>query len=75
MKNPFKTLLLGLLFGTMVSLVFLLVEFLKVGHVVFNNALMKEAAYTYTYSVVLTFINKGFFEYLGYLKIWQKYSR
>jgi hypothetical protein len=75
MKNPVRSLLLGLLFGTMVNLVFLLIEFLNAGQVVFSTALMKEAGYTYIYAVVLTYVNKGFFEYLGYLKIWKKYSR
>lgn len=75
MKNPIKTLLLGLLIGLILSVVFLGIDILKGGMSAMQPIFRKETAYTFIYSVVLTFINKGFFEYLGHLKIWQRYGR
>jgi len=75
MKNPGKTLLIGLLIGFILSGIFLGIDLLNGGMPAPGLVFWKTTAYTFIYSVTLTFLNKGFFEYLSRLKIWQKYSR
>jgi hypothetical protein len=75
MKNPGKTLLIGLLIGFILSAIFLGIDLLNGGMPALGLVFWKTTAYTFIYSVILTFINKGFFEYLSRLKIWQRYSR
>jgi hypothetical protein len=75
MKNPGKTLLIGLLIGFILSVIFLGIDLLNDGKPAPGLVFWKKTSYTFIYSVTLTFINKGFFEYLSRLKIWQRYSR
>jgi len=75
MIKPIKTLLIGLLIGSILCILFLGLEVLLSNSVSFDTIFWKQTGYTFLYSVVLTFINKEFFDYLNSLKIWKKYGR
>jgi hypothetical protein len=57
------------------STVFAIIDMLTGQGTVFGQQFLKEVGYTFIYSVVLTFINSAFFEYMDRLKIWKRYSR
>jgi hypothetical protein len=51
------------------------VEVLSGRELVFDAALLRETGYYLLYSVVLTFINGAFFDYLNHKVVWEKYGR
>ncbi len=74
MKSPLKNLLLGLLIGTILCLFTLGLMYLATGEALLDDRFLKDARYTFLYSVVLTFVNKEFFEFLSRRKFWLRYS-
>lgn len=75
MKYLFKTFLVGILIGLILSVIFVVIEFFVNGSVQFNSEFFVGVGYTLLYSVVLTIINSAFFDYLNKRVIWKKYSR
>ncbi|MBT8291832.1 MAG: Pr2TM family membrane protein [Eudoraea sp.] len=75
MRYLFKTFMVGILVGLVLSVIFLSVEFFANGSVQFNKEFFTGVGYTLLYSVVLTLINSSFFVYLNRRVVWKKYSR
>ncbi|MBT8182512.1 MAG: 2TM domain-containing protein [Eudoraea sp.] len=75
MRYLFKTFMVGILVGLVLSVIFLSVEFFANGSVQFNKEFFVGVGYTLLYSVVLTLINSSFFVYLNRRVVWKKYSR
>ena len=75
MRYIVKTLLLGVLIGVVISVVFLGIEFLSKGAVIFDNIYWTGIGYNLLYAIVLTFINGTFFDYLNNKVVWKKYGK
>ncbi len=75
MKYLFKTFLVGIMIGLILSVIFVGIEFFANGSIQFNNEFFVGVGYTLLYSVVLTIINSAFFDYLNKRVVWKKYSR
>ncbi len=68
-----KTILLGVIIGMVIMVVIIGIEVLSGRELVFDADFLREIAYYLLYSVVLTFINGTFFDYLNNRIIWEKY--
>ncbi|MEX0289815.1 MAG: 2TM domain-containing protein [Flavobacteriaceae bacterium] len=75
MRYIVKTLMLGILIGVIISLIFLGIEFLSKGSVVFDNIYWTGIGYNLLYSIVLTLIIGTFFDYLNHKVVWKKYGK
>lgn len=75
MRYLFKTFMVGILVGLVLSVIFLGIEFFANGSVQFNKEFFVGVGYTLLYSVVLSLINSSFFVYLNRHVVWKKYSK
>lgn len=75
MKTSSKSLKLGILLGGILTLLGMALEFAASGSMGFDGEFWKNTGYTFLYAVILTMINRWFFEYIRTLKIWQKYGK
>jgi len=75
MRYLFKTFMVGILVGLVLSVIFLGIEFFANGSVQFNKEFFVGVGYTLLYSVVLSLINSSFFVYLNRRVVWKKYSK
>ncbi len=70
-----KTIVLGVLIGIVIMAVVVGIEVLSGRELVFDATFLRETAYYLLYSVVLTFINGTFFDYLNNKVVWEKYGQ
>lgn len=70
-----RTLLIGVVIGIILFLLFLAIDFLNGTAIVFDKALLKNFGYHQIYSIVLTFANVYYFEYLNTKVTWKKYTK
>ncbi len=75
MKYLIKTIWLGLLIGLGLSLIFMSIEYFSNGAIQFGEGFWKNILYNVTFSVVLTLLNRTYFEYLNKRVIWKKYAK
>ncbi len=75
MRNPGRIFLIAMLIGAVLSLIFLVIEWLSNGSVRFGPNYWQHLAYTFIYSLVLTFLNSAYFDYLNSKVRWEKYAR
>ncbi|TDQ29399.1 2TM domain-containing protein [Zeaxanthinibacter enoshimensis] len=65
----------GLLIGFLITLVFMGIELIMGRAIELNDSFWTGVGYNFLYSVVLTFINASFFNYLNHKVKWGKYKR
>ncbi len=75
MINFIKTLGIGFVIGTIIFLIFFTLETLGGGSVSYDKKLLINFGYYQLYSVVLTFVNGYWFDYLNHKVKWEKYAR
>ena len=73
MQNLKKTLLIGFLIGIVLFVIDLTFHFLSGNPVLLNQNLLIKFGYYQMYSIVLTFVNSYFFDYLNTVS-WKKYT-
>lgn len=73
MSNIIKTLLIGFIIGIVLFLIDLSFHFLSSNPVILNQNLLIKFGYYQMYSIVLTFVNGYFFDYLNTVS-WKKYA-
>lgn len=61
--------------GSILTLLGMALEFAASGTLNFDSQFWQDTGYTFLYAIILTLINKWFFEYIRTLKIWQKYGK
>lgn len=74
-KYIIKTLFSGVLIGLLLALIFLVIEVLAGREFVFDQRMINEIGNYMLYSVVLTFINSVFFDYLNHRMEWKKNAK
>ncbi|MCF6349345.1 MAG: 2TM domain-containing protein [Flavobacteriaceae bacterium] len=74
MTNFIKTFVIGLIIGTIIFLIFFAIEILGGGSVSYDEKLLRDFGYYQLYSVVLTFVNGYWFDYLNHKVNWEKYT-
>lgn len=75
MRYLFKTLLVGVSIGLVLSVIFVGIEFFANGSVQFDREFFISVGYNLLYAVILTLINRSFFDYLNHRVVWKKYGR
>ena len=75
MTNFIKTIFIGLIIGTIIFLVFFGLEILNGGSITYNMNLLISFGYYQLYSIVLTFVNGYWFDYLNHKVKWKKYTK
>lgn len=70
-----KTLVVGVLIGLLLAGISLGLQFLSGEQIEFNGAFWTNLGYYQLYSVILTFINGVFFDYLNHRVVWKKYKK
>ncbi|WP_297798160.1 2TM domain-containing protein [uncultured Eudoraea sp.] len=75
MRYLFKTFLVGVVIGLVLTVIFIAIEFLTNGSVEFDKGFFIGVGYNMLYSVILTIINSSFFDYLNHKVVWKKYRR
>lgn len=75
MRYLFKTFLVGVFIGLVLSVIFVGIEFFANGSVQFDREFFIHVGYNLFYSVILTIINSSFFDYLNHRVVWKKYGR
>lgn len=75
MRYLAKTVIAGLVIGAIIMIVIVGVEVLNGRQLVFDRTFLVEIEFYMIYSVVLTFINGVFFDYLNHKVVWEKYSK
>ena len=75
MRYLFKTFMVGILVGLVLSVIFLGIEFFANGSVQFNKEFLVGVGYNLLYSVILTLINSSFFVYLNRRVVWKEYGK
>ncbi len=75
MKFLFKTFLVGVFIGLVLSVIFIGIEFFANGSVQFDREFFVGVGYNLLYSVILTIINSAFFDYLNHRVVWKKYGK
>jgi len=75
MRYLFKTFLVGVFIGLVLSVIFVGIEFFANGSVQFDREFFIRVGYNLFYSVILTIINSSFFDYLNHRVVWKKYGR
>jgi len=74
MKYFGKLLLAGILIGLVIAFVLIGFQVLGGREIVWNSQFAIEIGYYLFYSIVLTFINSTFFDYLNKKVVWKKYK-
>lgn len=75
MRYLFKTFLVGVIIGLVLSVIFVSIEFFANGSVQFDREFFIGVGYNLLYAVILTLINSSFFDYLNHRVVWKKYGR
>ncbi|WP_297702756.1 2TM domain-containing protein [uncultured Eudoraea sp.] len=75
MRYLFKTFLVGVIIGLVLSVIFVGIEFFANGSVQFDREFFIRVGHNLFYSVILTIINSSFFDYLNHRVVWKKYGR
>jgi len=75
MTNFIKTIFIGFIIGTIIFLIFFGWEILNGGSITYNMNLLISFGYYQLYSIVLTFVNGYWFDYLNHKVKWKKYSK
>ena len=70
-----RTIGVGILIGLLLALISLGLEFLSGEPLKLDNVFWTNVGYYLLYSVVLTFINGTFFDYLNHKVVWKKYKK
>ena len=65
----------GILVGLIIAFVFIGLQVLSGRELMFDRSLMTEFGYYMIYSVVLSFINGTYFDYLNHKVVWKKYAK
>lgn len=74
MKNLIKTIFIGFIVGVILFIVDLTFYYLSSNTIILNQNLLIKFGYYQMYSIVLTFVNGYFFDYL-YSNKWVKYAK
>lgn len=75
MRYIAKTLIIGVLIGLLLAGISLTLQFLSGDTIVIDSLFWTNIGYYLLYSVVLTFINGIFFDYLNHRVVWNKYKK
>ena len=75
MKYFTKTFGIGVIIGLLLSLIFNVIAVMNGREFALDANFWTELAYTQVYSIVLTFINSLYFDYLNHRVSWKKYAR
>lgn len=75
MRYLFKTFLVGVIIGLVLTIIFIAIEFFTNGSVQFDRGFVIGVGYNMLYSVILTVINSSFYDYLNNKVVWKKYGR
>jgi len=75
MKYIRKTIGLGFLVGFAVAFLDIGIGMLSGDTIEFNNQFFVQIGYYLLYAMVLTFVNKVFFDYLNHKVVWKKYAK
>lgn len=75
MRYLFKTFLVGVVIGLVLTIIFIVIEFFTNGSVDFDKGFFVGVGYNMLYSVILTVINSSFYGYLNNKVVWKKYGR
>jgi len=74
MQNVKKTIFIGFIVGVILFMIDLTFYFLSGNPIILNQNLLIKFGYYQMYSIVLTFVNGNFFDYLNAVK-WVKYGK
>lgn len=75
MRNFGKTLITGFWVGCIISFVFIGIQVLMGRDIDWSGAFLTELGYYFMYSIVLTIVNKSYFDYLNHKVVWNKYGK
>ncbi|WP_276389970.1 2TM domain-containing protein [Eudoraea chungangensis] len=75
MKDFVKMLRVGIVIGLILSVIFIAIEYFSNGHIEFGQNFWTEILYNMTYSIVLTIINKSYFNFLNKKVQWKKWEK
>ena len=75
MRNFGKTLVTGFWVGCIISFVFIGTQVLMGRDIDWDGAFFTELGYYFLYSIVLTYVNKTYFDYLNHKVVWKKYGK
>ena len=68
-------MLVAIAIGLVLATIFKVLEFLSGETIVFDDNLLKEVGYYLFYSIVLTFLNSIYFDYLNHRVVWKRYAK
>ncbi len=75
MTNFIKTIFIGFIIGTIIFLIFFGLEILNGGTISYDKNLLISFGYYQLYSIILTFVNGYWFDYLNHKVKWEKHAR
>jgi sensor histidine kinase YesM len=75
MTNFIKTIGIGFIIGIIIFIIFFGLEILNGGSISYDKKLLISFGYYQLYSVVLTFVNGYWFDYLNHKVKWEKYTK
>lgn len=70
-----KTLITGFWVGCIISFVFIGIQFLMGRDIEWDINFFTEVGYYFLYSIILTLVNKSYFDYLNHKVVWKKYEQ
>ncbi len=70
-----RLLLVAIAIGLVLAAIFNVLEFLSGEPIIFDGNLLREVGYYMFYSIVLTFLNSFYFDYLNHKVVWKRYAR
>ncbi|WP_313777837.1 2TM domain-containing protein [Flagellimonas meishanensis] len=70
-----KLLLVAIAIGLVLAIIFNGLEALSGEPIIFDGSFLREVGYYIFYSVVLTFLNSLYFDYLNHKVVWKKYAK
>ena len=75
MKYLTKTILTGIIIGTIIAVIDIGFKLLAGGHLVLDASFASNLGYYFLYAIVLTLINISFFDYLNDKVVWKNYGK
>lgn len=75
MRSFTRTLITGFWVGCVLSFVFIGIQVLMGRDIQWDSSFFAELGYYFLYSIVLTYVNKTYFEYLNHKVVWKKYGK
>ena len=75
MRSFARTLITGFWVGCVIAFVFIGIQFLMGREIQWDSSFFTEIGYYFLYSIILTYVNKTYFEYLNHKVVWKKYGK